>query len=126
MKKRILIVDDEKDIREMLAKKLQEEGYLVTMAADSAQALEECTYRPPDVMILDIILPDKDGYALIKELSEKNLLGNTAVIFVTGQDLTFRSLEERVSQLGAFDFLMKPCSMQDLLVKVTNACAQKG
>lgn len=115
----ILVVDDEIDIRELLQEILTEEGYTVSMAADAAQARSQRAAREPDLVLLDIWMPDTDGITLLREWAES---GNTPdVVMMSGHGTVETAVE--ATRLGAFDFIEKPVSLAKLLKTVEDALA---
>jgi len=109
----ILIVDDEPSIREVVALYLQREGFTVDAAADGRSALDLATARRPDLVVLDLMLPELDGFEVYRRLHG---LGDVPVIM-----LTARGAEgERVSglEMGADDYVVKPFSPSELVARV--------
>jgi len=111
---RILVVEDELPMRTVLRDCLERRGYRVLLAADGSSALEKALQEKPDLIVLDIMMPKLDGFAVCAELRR---LGNTApVLFLTAK----ASVEDRVTGLdaGADDYLVKPFSREELLARV--------
>jgi DNA-binding NtrC family response regulator len=115
---RILVVDDEADIRGLLSEILAEEGYEVEAAPDAASAMRACARQAPDLVLLDIWMPDMDGITLLREWSEKNLL-RFPVVMLSGHGTVETAVE--ATRLGAFDFIEKPLSIAKLLHTVERA-----
>jgi len=115
---RILIVDDEAEIRRLLQEILTEEGFSVEVAGDGAQAREAWKRRIPDMVLLDIWMPDVDGVSLLREW-----LSNPAdvcpVVMMSGHGTVETAVE--ATRLGAFDFIEKPLSISKLLQTVNRA-----
>ncbi|MDH4259795.1 MAG: sigma-54 dependent transcriptional regulator, partial [Gammaproteobacteria bacterium] len=109
---RILVVDDEADIRGLLGEILTDEGYEVEAAADAAAARRACARQEPDLVLLDIWMPDTDGITLLREWSEKNML-KFPVVMLSGHGTVETAVE--ATRLGAFDFIEKPLSIAKLL-----------
>jgi DNA-binding response OmpR family regulator len=111
---RILVVEDDKKVAGFLQKGLREEQYAVDVCRDGEDAAYEAQVHPYDVIILDIMLPGKDGFTICKELRENNVL--TPILMLTAKD----SLEEKVFGLseGADDYLTKPFSFEELLARI--------
>lgn len=118
MKKQILVVDDEKEIRELLQKRLSAEGYEVFAAADGFEALEICRLRHPDLVLLDVALPRLDGYQTCEKIKQDARTKDIAVLFLTGKELEPQSIIDRCNELGAYGFLHKPCAAEDLLKRI--------
>ena len=113
----ILIVDDEIGIRELLQDILLDEGFQVTLA-DNAQAARDARLKQrPDVVLLDIWMPDCDGISLLKEWGNAGLL-TMPVVMMSGHGTIDTAVE--ATRIGAFDFLEKPIALQKLL-KTVNA-----
>jgi DNA-binding NtrC family response regulator len=114
----ILVVDDEPDIRELVKEILEDEGYRVDVAkdADSARAVRERV--EPDLVLLDIWMPDEDGVSLLKEWKEKDQL-HCPVVMMSGHGTVETAVE--ATRLGAYDFVEKPLSLAKLLLTVEQA-----
>lgn len=119
--KRILVVDDEIGIRELLRDILQDEGYHVQLAENAAAAREVRLHERPDVVLLDIWMPDCDGISLLKEWMNGGLL-TMPVIMMSGHGTIDTAVE--ATRIGAFDFLEKPIALQKLLKTVAIALKQ--
>ena len=113
---KILIVEDERDIAELIAFNLERAGYATTVTHDGISGLEEALRDPPDLIVLDLMLPGKDGYAVFKDLRRDNRTSNTPVIMLTARAQT----EDRIHGLtaGADDYLTKPFSPKELTLRV--------
>lgn len=118
MSKQILVVDDEVGIRELLAEILFDEGYQVHLAEDAQQARAFRHEFEPDLVLLDIWMPDTDGVMLLKEWVEQDLL-TMPVVMMSGHGTIETAVE--ATRIGAVDFLEKPISLQKLLSTVTKA-----
>jgi two-component system nitrogen regulation response regulator NtrX len=116
--KRILVVDDEVGIRELLYDILQDEGYQVTLAENAAAARAIRLHERPDIVLLDIWMPDCDGITLLKEWAGSGLL-TMPVVMMSGHGTIDTAVE--ATRIGAFDFLEKPIALQKLLKTVTAA-----
>ena len=119
--KKILIADDEQDALGVLEKKLTQHGYSVTAVTNATDALRCAQQDKPDLMLLDIVMPDMDGYALASALKQDGALKGVPIIFITGQDLLPKGIEKRMAELGAYNYIMKPCAFEDILAKVKAA-----
>jgi len=116
--KNILVVDDEVGIRELLSDILQDEGYRVVVAENAQVAREARLSARPDLVLLDIWMPDCDGVSLLKEWGNAGLL-NMPVVMMSGHGTIDTAVE--ATRLGAFDFLEKPIALQKLLKTVNEA-----
>ena len=119
--KDILVVDDEVGIRELLSEILFDEGYQVHLAENAQQAREYRKNKVPDLVLLDIWMPDIDGLSLLKEWVAQDLL-TMPVVMMSGHGTIETALEAK--QIGAADFLEKPISLQKLLKTVANVMQQ--
>jgi DNA-binding response OmpR family regulator len=112
----VLIVDDDPDIRAMLRFALADQETTVIDAADGVQALYILESEPPDVMVLDLMMPNLDGYGVLEAMRERGLAPATRVIILTakseGRDLV------RAWELGADDYLTKPLDPDHLAAKI--------
>ncbi len=111
---RILVVEDEKKTAAFLAKGLREAGFAVDVAVDGEAGLAQARARKFDLLIVDIMLPHKDGWELVAELRRDRV--RTPILFLTARD----SVHDRVKglELGADDYLVKPFAFAELLARV--------
>ena len=114
----ILVVDDEPDIRHLLQEILQDEGYSVAIAKDAATARQARQQQRPDLILLDIWMPDVDGITLLKEWNKQEPL-TQPVIIMSGHGTVETAVE--ATRLGAFDYIEKPLSLTKLLLIVRHA-----
>jgi UDP-3-O-[3-hydroxymyristoyl] N-acetylglucosamine deacetylase len=114
---RILVVDDEEKIRQSLRGVLSDEGYVVSEAGDGKRALERLEAETPDLVILDVWLPEIDGIALLERIREMH--PNLPVIIICGHANIEAAV--RATRLGAADFIEKPFSLEALLASVARA-----
>ena len=115
---RILVVDDEADIRGLVEEILSEEGYEVEVAADAAQARAARARAEPDLVLLDIWMPQVDGITLLREWSS-SVADGCQVVMMSGHGTVETAVE--ATRLGAFDFVEKPLSLAKLLRTVERA-----
>jgi DNA-binding NtrC family response regulator len=118
----ILVVDDEPDIRQLVSEILEDEGYRVTVAEDGEAARAAFARRTPDMVLLDIWMPDVDGILLLKEWSAGSGLP-CPVVVMSGHGSVETAVE--ATRLGAFDFVQKPISLAKLLAIVNQALASR-
>jgi heavy metal response regulator len=111
---RILVVDDEKKIANFIERGLKENHYVVDVARDSENALMTAEINPYDLIILDIMLPGKDGVTVCKELRKNKV--STPVLMLTARDSTRDKV--RGLDAGADDYLTKPFAFDELLARV--------
>ncbi len=111
---RLLIVEDDKKVGAFLERGLKEENYAVDVCRNGPDALYLAQVNPYDVIILDIMLPGKDGFSVCRELRESGVL--TPIIMLTAKD----ALDDKVQGLtvGADDYLTKPFSFEELLARI--------
>jgi len=114
----ILVVDDEPDIRGLLKEILEDEGFEVSVAENAARARESRRQRRPDLILLDIWMPDTDGITLLKEWTDGTTL-DTPVIMMSGHGTVETAVE--ATRLGAYDFIEKPLSIAKILLTVQRA-----
>ncbi|HEY5810657.1 MAG TPA: sigma-54 dependent transcriptional regulator, partial [Povalibacter sp.] len=115
---RILVVDDESEIRGLLREILADEGYEVDVAADAAEARSRRAQHDPDLVLLDIWMPDTDGITLLREWTQTNS-AHCPVVMMSGHGTVETAVE--ATRLGAFDFVEKPLSLAKLLRTVERA-----
>ncbi|MFZ6799138.1 response regulator [Undibacterium sp. Di24W] len=111
----ILVVDDEMGIRELLSEILGDEGHVVQLAENAQQAREARAQSRPDLVLLDIWMPDTDGVTLLKEWQRDGLL-TMPVIMMSGHATIDTAVE--ATRIGALNFLEKPIALQKLLKAV--------
>lgn len=111
---RLLIIEDEFPMRNALSETLQAEGYRTITAADGPSGLERALEESVDLILLDVMLPGLDGYALCRELRQAGRTTPVLMLTARGQ------VDDRVTGLdcGADDYLVKPFSMKELLARV--------
>jgi DNA-binding NtrC family response regulator len=114
----ILVVDDESDIRNLIQEILSEEGYDVATAANAAQAREALRRRAPELVLLDIWMPDTDGISLLREWQQERRI-NCPVVILSGHGTVETAVE--ATRLGAADVVEKPLSLNKLLRTVDKA-----
>lgn len=119
----ILVVDDEIGIRELLSEILGDEGHEVLQAENASQARAARQKQRPDLVLLDIWMPDTDGIALLREWSEAGLL-DMPVIMMSGHATV--EMASQATRLGAIGFLEKPIALQKLLSAVQNGLQGKS
>ncbi len=118
-KPHILVVDDEPDIRNILQDILQDEGYDVALAENADQARRQFKAKQPDLVLLDIWMPQEDGMSVLKNWVDQQSLGDTPVVMISGHGTVENAVE--AVKLGAYDFLEKPLSTGKLLL-----CVERG
>ena len=113
---RILVIEDEKKTAAFLAKGLREAGFRVDIAPDGADGLNIAREHKFDLLIVDVMLPNKDGWEVVAELRRDGI--RTPILFLTARD----SVRDRVKglELGADDYLVKPFAFSELLARIRN------
>jgi two-component system response regulator MprA len=111
---RVLVVDDEPQLRRALERALKLEGYEVALAADGAEGLAAISSGPYDAVVLDVLMPNRDGLSVCRELRERG--DRTPVLMLTARD----AVQDRVDGLdaGADDYVVKPFALEELLARL--------
>lgn len=118
--KTVLIVDDEADVREVLATALQDAGFTTSEAVDGEEGLAKATTEKPDVILLDIMMPNVDGIEMMKRLQQDPWGKNAKVIFLTNLG-DMKSISEALEG-GSRDYLLKSdLELEDIVKKVQKA-----
>jgi len=112
----VLVVDDERDITALVAYHLAKAGYRVTTAGTGVAALEAIATEPPDLVVLDLMLPGRSGYEVLTEMRRREETRDVGVIVLTAR----RDEPDRIKGLagGADDYLTKPFSPEELVLRV--------
>lgn len=116
---RILVVDDEPSIRMLIRTILQSEGHTITTAPNGREALEMVIENVPDLIVLDLMMPEMDGWHLLEELHIRGLRRHTRVVIVSGQYDPQGASEEK--RANAHHFLPKPFDPSSLIELVNDA-----
>ncbi len=118
----LLVVDDEDNLRSMLDAALSHHGYRVVTAADGRAAIELATTAMPDLILLDVMMPELDGFDVVKRLRDQYV--KTPIILLTARD----AVEDRVRglTLGGDDYLVKPFSLEELVARVDAVLRRSG
>ena len=116
---KILIVDDEPDIVEFISYNLKSKGYLIAAAKDGVEAIRKAKDFRPDLILLDIMMPNKDGIETIRELRAMHEFDDTVIIFLTA--LNDEKYEIEGLKIGADDFISKPIKPELLATRIGSA-----
>jgi len=116
--KRILIADDDLEILDVLVRKLRENNYEVMGFQEGKDVMEKCKICNPDLILLDIVMRDVDGYTVAHTLREDKALENIPIIFVTAQELEYSVISKRLAEIGHCDFIAKSRTFDELLAKI--------
>lgn len=117
MMKTVLVVDDEKSVRDSLKMILEYEKYTVALAENGQEALEYLRVRNPDLVLLDVKMPGLDGIEVLQEIRSRNT--TLPVIMISGHGTIETAVE--ATKLGAYDFLQKPLDREKVLITIRNA-----
>jgi two-component system OmpR family response regulator len=111
---KLLVVEDEPNIRELLATSLRFAGFEVHVAADGATAIKQANTHQPDLVVLDVMLPDMDGFTVTRKLRASGRI--LPIVFVTARD----SVEDKVKGLtvGGDDYVTKPFSLEEVVARI--------
>src|SRR3954466_9759512 len=121
-KTKVLYVEDEVFLAKIVSETLQSRGYEVVLENDGGRAVEQFNKEKPDVCVLDIMLPNKDGFAIADEIRDKDT--EVPIIFLSAKSQT----ADVVSgfKTGANDYIRKPFSMEELIVRIENVLRHKS
>ena len=116
--KTILIADDNKENLKLLSKALNDEGYKVRIAKDGLQALESVKTSLPDLLILDVQMPNLDGYKVAEILSREGSYDGMPILFLSALNDNFNVVQ--AFQNGAGDYVRKPFNLEELMYRINN------
>ena len=120
--KLILVADDDADVRELVVFRLERAGYEVITAADGEEALELALAAPPDLCVIDVMMPKLDGYEVTERLRATPELAGVAIVLLTAS--VQEAAVERGFTAGADDYIKKPFSPAELLDRIAAALAE--
>jgi len=118
---RVLVVDDNLDNAFLLQTLLEVEGYSVEVADSGQAALQQMRIAPPDLVLLDVMMPEMDGFKVVRKIRGNRQLRATPVILITAYDEPF---VEYGWKLGADDFIRKPIDPDKLMQRIRASCPQ--
>ena len=121
---KILVVDDEPDILEFVKYNLQKEGFSVSIAENGRVGLEEARRVKPDLIILDIMMPEMDGVEVCRQLRSESLFDNTVVAFLTARDEDYSQIA--ALDVGGDDYITKPIRPRVLVSRVNALLRRSG
>ncbi len=116
-KKRILIVDDEPDFASIVQRNLEKEGFDVDVAYDGVEGIQKVKDNPPDAIVLDVMMPEKDGYEVCKELKNDEKYADIPILMLTAvasHVTSTRYSHHDGMSMEAEDYLPKPASSEDI------------
>ncbi len=111
--KKILLVDDEQDFLDIMKMRLEALDYEVMCAINGEEAIQNAHEKSPDIIILDGVLPVKDGFQVCKEIKNDETKKHIPVLMLTGKSKS--EVSQRVKEVGANAYLMKPCESTELV-----------
>ncbi|MDQ0814419.1 two-component system OmpR family response regulator [Streptomyces sp. B3I7] len=119
---RVLVVDDDPDLAEVLSGALRYEGWQVRAAGDGAEALAAARALLPDAVVLDVMLPDTDGFAVLRSL--RTVRPDVCVLFLTARD----TVEDRIAGItaGGDDYVTKPFSLEEVVARLRGLLRRAG
>ena len=117
MDRRVVIIEDERDVVRLLEFNLRSAGFEVTSATTGAAGIAEVQKRQPDVVVLDLMLPDRSGYEVCKAIRADELVGDVGVLMLTARG----EPEDRILglEVGADDYVVKPFVVREVVLRVT-------
>ncbi len=122
-KKKILVIEDDPKMVEMITARLEASGYGAITAYDGIQGLEKAKNEKPDLILLDIKMPNMDGHTMLRNLKKhKEETKSIPVIILTGYD----GLDDLFGLEGAADYIVKPFEDKDLLLRISKALREAG
>jgi DNA-binding response OmpR family regulator len=115
-KKKILVIDDEEDIQKLLKIRLEQEGFSVITASDGEKGIKAAELEMPNLILMDIMMPNMDGYSCLKEIRKIQKIRDTHVLMLSGKE------EEKIRDLFAFQkisgYMEKPFELDNLVAKI--------
>lgn len=121
-KAKILVVDDSITVREIIRRVMEEEGYEVITSADGRDALRRVETEHPDLILLDIVLPEFDGFEICRRIKSVDMFRHIPVVLVTGRSQLID--EQEMKAIGAVDYILKPIDPMMILGKVEQLLKQ--
>ena len=120
-KRKVLVVDDDRSLTELLQMVLEDAGYEVALAENGREAIVSAAKDPPDLVVLDVVMPEMDGWATSDHLLSHERTARIPIIFLSARV----GVEDQLRgwYRGCFDYLTKPFDIQELLEKVSQALA---
>lgn len=118
MTKKILLIDDEPEILDLVAMRLKSFGYEVITAVDGQKAAALLEKTVPDLVLLDVMMPGKDGYELCNEIKTNDRTSRVPVILFTAKPEQEERLKSNYDFMAADDYILKPFEPEDLLIKI--------
>jgi DNA-binding response OmpR family regulator len=120
--KTVLLVDDEPDFVELTKMRLEGNGYKVLTASNGQEGLDVARSQKPDLILLDVMMPDMDGYQMLKKVRVDPEIRSTPVVMLTAKGETRSMLKAK--EMGSTDYLIKPCEPEELMKWVRRYAGQ--
>jgi DNA-binding response OmpR family regulator len=120
--KKILVVDDEQQLALAVKIRLQSRGYAVVLASDGQQALECIEREQPDLVLLDVLMPVKDGYSCLRDINARHGRGKIPIIILTARD----RMKDLFELEGIEDYVIKPFDHEDLLMRIDRTLKRRA
>jgi len=118
---KILVADDDKSTRELISIVLEDEGYEVITAINGIETVEKASKEKPDLIVLDIMMPQMDGYEALNKIKDNDELARIPILVITARTI---KIYEKISKgLGAVDHITKPFSPDELIEKIKSFLA---
>lgn len=121
---KVLVVEDDKDLAELLAYNLKKEGYEVFVCLKGAEAIKLIESENPDLVLLDVMLPDFDGFRIAEYIRNSEEVKDIPIVFITAKDMEQDKLKG--FNLGADDYITKPFSVKELVARVKAVLRRYG
>jgi len=121
---RIMVADNDAHIRAALKLRLEREAYRVSLAKDGNEALDKSLPDPPDLIILELMLPKVDGLQVLRQLRSSRVTADVPVIILTARPT--RAFRDRSYAMGATGFLAKPVSLRGLVAEINTLLGKRG
>ncbi|MFA5500703.1 MAG: response regulator [Candidatus Omnitrophota bacterium] len=118
MAKKIMLVDDETELRDLVAMRLKSFGYEVCAAANGDEAMILLDDTIPDLILLDVMMPGKDGYEICNEIKTNEKTSHVPIILFTAKPEQKEKLKSNYDFMAADDYILKPFEPEDLLIKI--------
>ena len=120
--KKILVADDEEQLALAVKIRLQSKGYQVIVASDGKAALSLAVQEKPDLILLDVVMPNMDGYSCLREINTKLGRGKIPVIVLTARD----RMKDLFELEGIEDYVVKPFDHEDLMIRIERAFKRRA
>ena len=116
--KKVLVIDDETEILDILKKRIEMNNLVCLVASSAEEGIKMAREQLPDLVLLDIVMPDKNGYEVCEILKDDPKTKAIKILLATGKDLNPEGLVQRCLDLGADDYILKPINLKGLINKI--------